>query len=45
MEEEQTILDVLKRRQERKLKRAHEKNTIIENEAKAKREKEKRERE
>jgi len=40
-EEERTMqkLDVLKRRQERKLKRAHEKETLIENEAKEKREK------
>jgi len=43
--EERTMqkLDVLKRRQERKLKRAHEKETLIENEAKEKREKEEKE--
>ena len=44
-EEERTThkLDVLKRRQERKLKKAHEKETLIENEAKEKREKDEKE--
>ena len=44
-EEERTMqkLDVLKRRQERKLKRVHEKETLIENEAKEKREKDEKE--
>ena len=44
-EEERTMqkLDVLKRRQERKLKRAHEKETLIEKEAKEKRERDKKE--
>jgi len=37
------ILYVLKRRQEQKVKRAHEKETLVENEAKAKREKEEKE--
>jgi len=44
-EENRTMqkLDVLKRRQEYKLKKAHEKETLIENEAKEKREKEEKE--
>jgi len=44
-EEERTMqkLDVLKRRQEHKLKRVHEKETLIENEVTTKREKEEKE--
>jgi len=44
-EEERTMqkLDVLKRRQERKVKRVHEKETLIENEAKEKRERDEKE--
>ena len=44
-EEERTLqkLDALKRRREQKLKRAHKKETLTENEAKTKREKEEKE--